>query len=244
MKILAIDTSNHPLSIAVVDDGQLVAETTLNLTKNHSIYVMPTIEQLVKIAGWQPTDLERIVVAKGPGSYTGVRIAVTTAKTLADTLNIDLVGVSSLAVIGIHVARLQIGKPVLTIFNARRNNVFVGGYRVVDDSVETWLDQQHMAFGQLLSWIIEQQVMVSMVGEMTAEFVRQIHDSDAARYVTVLPEQYALPSAYELAMIGAPLPPVAELDDFVPDYLRITEAEANWQKKHPGESKQSYVREI
>lgn len=89
MKILSIDTSNAPLAIALVEDKQLVAETTLNITKNHSVFLMPVIEQLMQMASWTPQQLNRIVVAKGPGSYTGVRIAVTTAKTLASTLNID-----------------------------------------------------------------------------------------------------------------------------------------------------------
>lgn len=245
MKILAIDTSNHPLSIAVVEDDQLVAETTLNLTKNHSVYVMPTIERLVAAAGWQPSDLDRIVVAKGPGSYTGVRIAVTTAKTLADTLKIELVGISSLRVIGVHVALLQPQRPTVVIFNARRQNVFAAGYvATAAGQVRDWLPQQHMAMAQLLELIEQRQTPVSLVGELNDEFVAQIEASASQSLVSVLPKQYALPSAYDLALLGRTTQPVTDLDQFVPDYLRITEAEANWQKKHPGETKKSYVREI
>ena len=83
MKILAIDTSNHPMSVALVEDDQLKATITLNMVRNHSIYVLPAINDLFDKVGWQPKDIDRVVVAKGPGSYTGVRIAVTTAKTLA-----------------------------------------------------------------------------------------------------------------------------------------------------------------
>ena len=92
MKILALDTSNHPMSVALVEDDQLKATTTLNTVRNHSIYVLPTIDDLMQKVAWQPQDLDRIVVAKGPGSYTGIRIAVTLAKTLAKTLNCPLVG--------------------------------------------------------------------------------------------------------------------------------------------------------
>ncbi|KRM60451.1 peptidase M22, glycoprotease [Paucilactobacillus vaccinostercus DSM 20634] len=244
MKILAIDTSNHPLSIAITDDDQLIATTTLNLTKNHSIYVMPTIEKLVAIAGWQPADLDRIVVAKGPGSYTGVRIAVTTAKTLADTLQIDLVGVSSLKVIGAHVAQLQAGRPTIVIFNARRNNVFAAGYQAQQGQMNEWLAQQHMSFEDLLQLVEERQEAVSMVGEFDAQFDEQVAQSPAHSLITRLPANYAIPSAYDLAILGRSAQPVTQLDEFVPDYLRITEAEANWQKKHPGELKQSYVREV
>ena len=71
LKILAIDTSNHPMSIALVEDDRLMAQTTLNMVRNHSVYVLPTIERLMDDLGWTPTDLNRVVVANGPGSYPG-----------------------------------------------------------------------------------------------------------------------------------------------------------------------------
>ncbi len=71
MKVLAIDTSNQPMSIALVEDDTLKATTTLNTVLNHSIYVLPTIDNLFKRVGWEPQDIDRVVVAKGPGSYCG-----------------------------------------------------------------------------------------------------------------------------------------------------------------------------
>lgn len=65
------DTSNHPMSVALVEDDQLKATITLNMVRNHSVYVLPAINDLFTKVGWQPSDIERIVVAKGPGSYTG-----------------------------------------------------------------------------------------------------------------------------------------------------------------------------
>ena len=96
MKVLAFDTSSKALSVALLEEENRLAELTLTIKKNHSITLMPTIEFLMTSIDWKPTDLDRIVVAEGPGSYTGLRIAVATAKTLAQTLKIDLVGVSSL----------------------------------------------------------------------------------------------------------------------------------------------------
>ena len=96
MKVLAFDTSSKALSLAILEDKQVLAETTINIKKNHSITLMPAIDFLMASLDWTPKDLDRIVVAEGPGSYTGLRIAVATAKTLAHTLNIELVGMSSL----------------------------------------------------------------------------------------------------------------------------------------------------
>ena len=83
-----------------LEDKQILAETTINIKKNHSITLMPAIDFLMASLDWTPKDLDRIVVAEGPGSYTGLRIAVATAKTLAHTLNIELVGMSSLLASG------------------------------------------------------------------------------------------------------------------------------------------------
>ena len=93
---LGIDTSNIPLSVAVVQNGQVVAEWTNSLKVTHSVGAMPAIEDVLKKVNLRPSDLDAIAVSEGPGSYTGVRIGVTIAKTLAWALKIPLVGVSSL----------------------------------------------------------------------------------------------------------------------------------------------------
>jgi len=99
MKILAIDTSNFALGVALLNGNQVVGEYITNVKKNHSVRAMPAIEKLMHDCDMKPVDLDKIVVAKGPGSYTGVRIGVTIAKTLAWTLNIPISGVSSLEVL-------------------------------------------------------------------------------------------------------------------------------------------------
>ena len=98
MTILALDTSNKTLSVAVeLTDGTIIEQTIEN-TLQHSVLLVPTIEAVFKEAGITAKDLTKIVVAEGPGSYTGLRIGVTVAKTIAKSLGIPLVGVSSLDV--------------------------------------------------------------------------------------------------------------------------------------------------
>src|SRR5574337_530819 len=121
MKLLAFDTSSQALSVALCDDDRLLGKIDLNIKKNHSLTLMPAIDFLMKNAGVKPQELDRIAVAMGPGSYTGLRIAVTTAKTLASTLNIDLVGVSSLAAIA---ANATVTGKIVPIIDARRQNVY------------------------------------------------------------------------------------------------------------------------
>jgi tRNA threonylcarbamoyladenosine biosynthesis protein TsaB len=127
MKVLAIDTSTLVMAIGLVDGDNVLGEIVTNSNKNHSISLMPAIVALMKGAGVRPEQLTRIVVAEGPGSYTGVRIGVTTAKTLAWSLGIPLVGVSSLEVLAQN-GRYFDGV-VAPIFDARRGQVYTGLYQ-------------------------------------------------------------------------------------------------------------------
>src|SRR5690606_20837175 len=99
MIYLGIDTSNSPLAIALAKEDTIIIEETTNLKINHSLTAMPAIEELMAKAKVTPAQLTHIAVAEGPGSYTGVRIGLTIAKTLAWSLKIPLHMVSSLKVL-------------------------------------------------------------------------------------------------------------------------------------------------
>src|SRR5574342_1006942 len=128
MTVLAIDTSNYALGVALLEENQVLGEYITNLKKNHSVRIMPAIQTLMKDCERVPADLTKIVVAEGPGSYTGVRIGVTIAKTLAWTLNIPMSGVSSLEVAAASAGRYFDGY-VSPFFDARRGQIYTGLYK-------------------------------------------------------------------------------------------------------------------
>lgn len=229
------------MSVALVEDDQLLATTTLNMVRNHSIYLMPTINKLFELVKWQPADLDRVVVAQGPGSYTGIRIATTTAKVLADTLAIDLVGVSSLEVVARNMLP-DSNRIVVPFFDARRGNVFAGAYQWTNGQLVNVIKDQHLAMTTLLDQLKKVGRPVVLVGHLTKKVADQFDQLPAN--VMLAPRVYSIPSTYQLALAGEKLPAVKEIDPFVPHCLRITEAEANWQKLHPGETRKNYVREV
>jgi tRNA threonylcarbamoyladenosine biosynthesis protein TsaB len=96
MKTLALDTSNKFLIVCLIDNDQVVAYHQELAVKNQSERVMLVIDQLISGVMWQPTQIQQIVITAGPGSYTGVRIAMTIAKVMAASLNIPLYSISSL----------------------------------------------------------------------------------------------------------------------------------------------------
>ena len=227
MKVLAFDTSSKALSLAILEDKQILAETTINIKKNHSITLMPAIDFLMESLDWTPKDLHRIVVAEGPGSYTGLRIAVATAKTLAHTLNIELVGMSSLLAL---VPYQQEGLFV-PLMDARRNNVYAGFYK----NAKPVMPEAHQSFEEVLEKV-KGASQVTFVGEVGA-FVEQIQE-----HLPRTNYKETLPNAANLALLAWDKE-ADSLHDFVPNYLKRVEAEENWLKNHT-ESGESYIRRL
>lgn len=113
--LLAVDTSTSHMSVALMRDGILQGELNSNAEKNHSIHLLPHIRQLLNASDLQPQQLNAFAVGVGPGSYTGVRIGVTVAKTFAWTHGMALIAVSSLAAMalgGLEAYYLRQGNPV------------------------------------------------------------------------------------------------------------------------------------
>lgn len=229
MKVLAFDTSNQALTVALLRDEVLQAETTLTIKKNHSISLMPVIDFLMHQVGWQPRDLERIAVAQGPGSYTGLRVAVATAKTLAYTLKIDLVGISSLQALALQVASEAV---LIPLIDARRQHAYVGFYQagqaIAEDSyahIDTIIEQakayEHVIF----------------VGEV-ANF-----EDNIAKALPNATCQSTLPSAAAIGRLSLNLPSV-DSDAFLPNYLKKVEAEENWLKTNEVGNDHDYIKRV
>ncbi|KIL48333.1 tRNA (adenosine(37)-N6)-threonylcarbamoyltransferase complex dimerization subunit type 1 TsaB [Jeotgalibacillus campisalis] len=230
MNVLVIDTSNIPLSIAVLTEQTVIAETIINSKKNHSLQAMPAIESMLRSVDLSPKDLTRIVVAKGPGSYTGVRIGVTLAKTLAWTLSIPLVAVSSLA--ALTGAGRYFDGYICPVFNARRGQAYTGLYAYKDQELVQVKEDLN---GLMEDWLNELSLMdrkILFTGQDAAVFRELIIEKlgDRAVFATITEN---MPRAAELGLIGMNMEP-GNVHDVVPNYIRMAEAETKWlqqQKK-------------
>ncbi|PLS17210.1 tRNA (adenosine(37)-N6)-threonylcarbamoyltransferase complex dimerization subunit type 1 TsaB [Bacillus sp. M6-12] len=224
MKALAIDTSTYTLGVAVVDGGKVLGELMTNLTKNHSVRVMPAVENLMKECGIRPSELEKIIVASGPGSYTGVRIGVTIAKTLAWTLNIPLAGVSSLEVLAAN-GRYFDGM-VSPLFDARRGQVYTGLYSFQNGYPAVEMQDTNILASDWASRLKELDRPILFCGNDV-----NIHNETLINILGnqafFLPDHLGNPRPSELAYIGLKKEPV-NTHTFVPNYIRLAEAEAKW----------------
>ncbi|MFJ3390640.1 MULTISPECIES: tRNA (adenosine(37)-N6)-threonylcarbamoyltransferase complex dimerization subunit type 1 TsaB [Lysinibacillus] len=225
---LGIETANAPLSIAVIKDGKVIAEIVQNIKLTHSAGAMPAIEEVLAKAGIKPSELDAIAVSEGPGSYTGVRIGVTLAKTLAWTLKKPLVGISSLKSLAANAA-LYDGF-ICPIFDARRGNVYTAVYKGC--GLETIIEDYHDHIDGLLERLQALEAPVLFVGADVDVFWHKIVEVMGERAQRT---QFSndLPRASETIRLATKmeLPSVDAVHHFIPQYKRIAEAEANWLKE-------------
>lgn len=243
MTILALDTSNKTLSVAVeLTDGTIIEQTIEN-TLQHSVLLMPTIEAIFKEAGITAKDLTKVVVAEGPGSYTGLRIGVTVAKTLAKSLGIPLVGVSSLDVfLPDLTSKVKVGEIIVPFFDARRGNIFAVGYQKTDDGFEKVIPERHSSWDDFLKVLPKLAAGVTFVGQLQSITKEAIVEKGASE-AKWLEGSDAIPHATSLIELGRNKEAV-DADVFVPMYLKLAEAEENWKAEHPLEKGSVYVERV
>lgn len=123
MKILAIDTSSEICGVALLEDNKLIDDNSLNNGRTHSENLMPLIDEILKRNNIGLRKINLIAVAVGPGSFTGIRIGVATAKALAEVNNIPLAEITSLEILAENIKQ---GSIKATLIDARNDQVYCG----------------------------------------------------------------------------------------------------------------------
>src|SRR5699024_1174120 len=227
MNILGMDTSNQVLGVAVMKNGEIAAELITNIKKDHSSRLMPAIVDMMNEDGHSPQELDKIAVAKGPGSYTGTRIGVTTAKTLSWSLEIPLYLVSSLEIIAAN-AQFYEGY-ICPFFDARRKTVFTGLYKSEKGHLKNVLDECNVDMSAWLNKLKELEEEIMFLSPHLDSFedmiVEQLgDDAIMPNNIFHIPRPSALISLSEQKQ-------KASVHLASPNYLRMTEAETNWLKR-------------
>ena len=126
---IAIDTTTEYAGVALVNEGRIIGEMNWFCGQNHTIELLPRLTFLLHQARLEMKSATGIITALGPGSFNGLRVGVTTAKGLALSLDVPIVGVSSLSVEAY--AHAATGLPVCAIHNAGREEVATATYRLL-----------------------------------------------------------------------------------------------------------------
>jgi tRNA threonylcarbamoyl adenosine modification protein YeaZ len=215
--LIAIDSSTANASLAVVKDGEVLAELSWRSSLNHSVELLPSLENLLRQAKCDIADVQAIVVARGPGSYNGLRVGLSTAKGLAFGLGKPLVGISTLEAMAY--AWAATGLPVCAMLGAGRGEVAMARYQMTGGR---WLTVEEEKITTLSEICDATTVRTVFCGELGADMTKEI--DRRLGQLAVLPSPAArLRRAAYLAELGqaritrGEFDPVAALE---PHYLR------------------------
>lgn len=218
LRILGIETATRAASVAVIFDGKILAETVRESPQSFSETLMPQVEEVVKISG-AFENLDAVAVSIGPGSFTGLRIGLATAKALAYAWGIKIIGVPTLLAMSYNFPNAK----VVPLIDAQKNRAY------------------HQAFDDMLS-------MTSLEVESIDEIVNDLR-SFAGEFllcgdvlhkikiplppnVKLAPPHLRMPRASAVAWCAEDLRRVDNVMNLEPLYVRRAEAEELWEKRH------------
>lgn len=246
MKILSLSTATNHLSVALNDNERIIVEKNEQDERNHSQHLDPLIAQMLKEEGLKLDKIDRFAVAIGPGSYTGLRIGITTVKMFASILHKEVVGISTLQALAQGVK-----KPaalLVTALDARNNNYFAGAYVSTAAGPKNVIPDGHYHI-DLLIQAIKKELKLRSVKEIILIGSGLKKQEKLFRALSV-PFIYGTKQENEvhagligqLAVKRQPVDP----DLLLPRYLRRTQAEVDWHKKtgKPYRPDSDYVEEV
>jgi tRNA threonylcarbamoyladenosine biosynthesis protein TsaB len=227
VKVLGIDTSTPRISVALVDGDTLLGEREVMVERNRT-GLMPVIDELFTATGIEPRALDAISVGAGPGSFTGLRIGMATAKGIAFASGRPLWAVSSLAVIAhTELARDPTGV-VVAVLDARKGEIYAGAYRRDKDTTVLVGDERVLPPTELAA--------LAAAARTGDERVRFAGDA-----LATFPELAALDGTWNVTPTGAGVASLAlagsRVDVLVggaPTYIRASEAEVRYPDGVPG----------
>jgi tRNA threonylcarbamoyladenosine biosynthesis protein TsaB len=239
MRILAIETATSACTVAVADGEKVLAELSLEVPRAHSTRLMPLIAQAIQESGLKRTDLELIAVGVGPGSFTGLRIGIATAKGISEGLGIPAVGVSTLKAIAWGTGA-QIGL-VVPMLDAKRERVFSAAYLPGDADPNTWaevLPPEHLTVTELAARLTDLRAglrhswqFVTTAGDGAPLYSEKLGLGEVLR---IAPAGLRLPRASAVAALGLAAyksGAATDPESLAAVYLRKSEAETLWESR-------------
>jgi tRNA threonylcarbamoyladenosine biosynthesis protein TsaB len=227
---LAMDTSNREGSVALGTgrpggEMEIVAQAILPSEEEHAASLATKVQNLLDGVRAEPGDLSGIVAGAGPGSFTGVRVAAATAKSMAWALEVPLWAFSSLAGAAAGVAEEPL-RPRLVLFDARGDRVYAGAFRVLVGSLETLLTPRATTVGEVLESLVPPGAVLMGDGAIRHRDLLEGAGNG------ILSPPAGWPSARGLLRLLALDPGsgrIADRSRWEPDYLREAGAQRIWK---------------
>jgi len=228
MIILGIETATMTGGLALMNDGKLISEYTLNMKTTHSSRLMPALDWMLKDAMLDKKQINGIAISIGPGSFTGLRIGLATAKGLVMALEIPMVGVPTLDALAHNVP--YPAHQVCAILDARKKEVYSAFYRHENNIFVRKSDYQVISPNELIKHIQEKTIFIGDAIDIYGDLLQE----KLGELALFVPSAQRLPRASVIANIGLAKLKAGEYLDLAssePIYIRPSDAEIKTEAK-------------
>lgn len=233
MKILAIECSATPCSVAVIEDGKIISSAFVNVKLTHSQTLMPMVEDVLKSAMLSIAEIDGLAVSEGPGSFTGIRIGISAIKGIGAVRKLPCVGVSTLKAMAQNYADTNC--IVCSVMDARCNQVYNALFDIEDGVITRLCEDRALLCDELAEEIkkISQNGEKSVIiigdgAEVFYPFVKELDNVIMAhsdkRYQNAIGVAFEAQSAFYSGETVSP-------NELLPVYLRLPQAERELKNK-------------
>lgn len=227
MKILSIDSSSVSASAAVTENGKILAEEFVNNGYTHSVTLMPIIEKVLKNSKSSVADIDLLAITNGPGSFTGVRIGIASAKGICDAANIPCFAVSTLEVIAKPLSTKNV--LAVSVMDARCNQVYTASFYMGKRETE----DRAILISELLNELKNEKRDIVFIGDGAMMCYEQLKSE--LSNISVADEEIRLIHASNIALLAEEKitndESTVKSEDLLPFYLRLPQAERELRAK-------------
>ncbi|MBD3184362.1 tRNA (adenosine(37)-N6)-threonylcarbamoyltransferase complex dimerization subunit type 1 TsaB [Candidatus Poribacteria bacterium] len=228
MIILGIETATMTGGVALIDDKRLISEYTLNVKTTHTARLMPALDLILRDSKIDKKQLEGIAVSIGPGSFTGLRIGLATAKGLAIGLDVPMAGIPTLEALASNIPFPEY--QVCPVLDAKKKEVYATIYQHVDDKLVKKIPYQVMPPSTLVNHIKEKTIFLGDALDAYRDFFTR----ELGKLALFAPDAQRLPRAAVIAELGLARLKSGDYMDIVtsePIYIRPSDAELSIRKE-------------
>ena len=230
MKTISITTSSIICGVCILEDEQVLKEINLNNGLTHSESLMPLVSKILEEVNLTLQDMDLLAIDIGPGSFTGIRIGIATAKAFKDSLNIPCVGVNSLEGLSLNVKNTGV---ICSLIDARRENVFAEIFENIDGN---YIVRRNPSFEDINNLLEE---LKNINPEYNITFVGDGAIKNKEKILSYLPNSQFIEnnelSAQNIGIIGLKNKDNLNYQNIEPLYLRKSEAEQKLEEKQNAE---------
>lgn len=225
LKILTIETSGKMCGVSILEDKNLIEKIEINNGLTHSESLMPIINELFKKTNIKLNDINLLVCDIGPGSFTGIRIGVATAKAFCDSLKIKTIGISSLTALAYNSKNCGL---ICTMIDAKNNNCYYALYELKNNKYETLISPTAETIENVVTNLKKYNKKITFIGDASENYKDTL--SKISNEITFLEDNSI--HSYNLALAGLDTFLLGTYNkELLPLYLKKPQAERQLEEK-------------